>query len=122
MIKDFLTRFLGETRDLSETRDLDKDPKKHAYRDYVYRVLDGNTLQTQKNPNYITLADVTAPELDTPEGKKVKAYLESFVERKTVSVEQVSTEDSGRPVAKVWFGSLNVNDYVNGYIDAQAPN
>ena len=110
MIKDFLTRFLG------------KNPKKHAYRDYVYRVLDGGTLQTQNNPNYIKLADVVAPELDTPEGKNVKDFLADFVERRTVSVEQVSTEESGRPVAKVWYGNINVNDYMNSYIDAQAPN
>ena len=116
MIKEFLTRILGETRDL------DEEPKKQAYRDYVIRVLDGDTIQTQKNPKSIKLADVTAPELDTPEGKKVKDFLASLLERKTVSVEQVSIEESGRPVAKVWYAGVDVNDHVNGYIDAQAPN
>ena len=106
MKEDFLTRILG------------KGPDKHAYRDYVYQVVDGNTLKTQKNPNYITLADVTAPELDTPEGKDVKNFLADFVESRTVSVEQVSTEESGKPVAKVWYGNINVNDHVNGYIEA----
>ena len=110
MIKDFLTRFLG------------KNPKKHAYRDYVYQVVDGNTIETQKNPHSIKLADVNAPELDTPKGKKVKDFLADFVESRTVSVQQVSTEESGRPVAKVWYGNINVNDHVNGYIDAQASN
>ena len=125
MIKDFLTRFLGggtrdldEIQDLSETRDLDKGPRKQAYKDYVIQVLDGDTLLTQSNPNYIKLAEVTAPELDTPEGKKAKEFLASLLEGKTVSVEQVSKEESGRPVAKVWYAGLNVNDYVNGYIDA----
>ena len=113
MIKDFLTRILGETRNLG------KGPNKHAYSDYVYRVLDGGTLQTQNNPNYIKLADVNAPELDTPKGLKVKDYLARILEGNMVSVEQVSTEDSGRPVAKVWYGNINVNDDVNGYIDAQ---
>ena len=107
MIKDFLTRFLG------------KDPENQAYRDYVYRVLDGGTLQTQKNPISLKLADVNAPELDTPKGKKVKDFLASLLEGKTVSVEQVSKEESGRPVAKVWYVDLDVNDHVNGYIDAQ---
>ena len=105
MIKDFLTRILGD------------DPKNQAYRDYVYQVVDGNTIETQKNPKSIILADVAAPELDTPEGKDVKDFLADFLERRTVSVEQVSTEESGRPVAKVWYAGLNVNDYVNGYIE-----
>ena len=118
MIKDFLTRILGETRFLSETRDLDKNPKNQVYRDYVVQVVDGNTLQTQKNPISLKLADVNAPELDTPKGKKVKDYLASLLEGETVSVEQVSKEESGRPVAKVWYAGLDVNDLVNGYIDA----
>ena len=107
MIKDFLTRILG------------KGPKNQAYRDYVVRVLDGDTLLTQNNPISLKLANVNAPELDTPEGKDVKDFLASLLERKTVSVEQVSTEESGRPVAKVWYGNINVNDHVNGYIDAR---
>ena len=107
MKEDFLTRFSG------------KGPEKHAYRDYVVRVLDGGTLQTQKNPISLKLADVNAPELDTPEGKDVKDFLASLLERRTVSVEQVSTEESGRPVANVWYAGLNVNYHVNGYIDAQ---
>ena len=107
MIKDFLTRILG------------KNPKNQVYSDYVVQVVNGNTLQTQKYPVSLKLAYVTAPELDTPKGKKVKAYLQSFVESRTVSVEQVSIEESGRPVAKVWFAGLNVNDHMNEYIDAQ---
>ena len=74
------------------------------------------------SPIMLNLADRNAPELDTTKGKKVKDFLADFVERRMVSVEQVSTEESSRPVAEVWFGNLNVNDYVNGYIDAQAPN
>ena len=106
MIKDFLTRFLG------------KGPKNQAYKDYVVRVLDGDTIETQKNPNSLKLANVNAPELDTPEGKDVKDFLASLLEGKTVSVEQVSKEEFGRPVAKVWYVGLDVNDYVNGYIEA----
>ena len=116
MIKDFLTRILGETRDL------DEEPEKQAYRDYVVRVLDVDTLQTQKNPNYIKLAYVIAPELNSPAGQATKSYLARLLEGKTVSVEQVSEEESGRPVAKVWYAGLDVNDLVNGYIDAHAPN
>ena len=74
------------------------------------------------SPISLKLAEMNAPELDTTKEKKVKDFLADFVERRMVSVEQVSTEESGRPVAKVWFGSLNANEYVNGYIDAQAPN
>ena len=107
MIKDYLTRFLG------------KDPKKQAYSDYVYRVVDGNTLQTHHHPIALKLADVNPPELDTPKGQAVKAFLEDFVERRDVLVEQVSKDEFGKPVAKVWLGGLNVNDDLNGYIDAQ---
>ena len=107
MIKDYLIRILG------------MEPKKRAYRDYVVRIVDGNTLQTQKIPISLKLAGVNAPELDTPEGKAVKAFLECFVESMDVLVEPVSTDESGRPVAKVWYGGLNLNDDVNGYIDAQ---
>ena len=107
MIKDYLTRILG------------KEPKKQAYRDYVYRVVDGNTLETQKHPLSLKLADVNAPEPDSPAERAAKAYLASLLEGATVLVEPVSTDESGRPIAKVWYGSLNVSDRVNGYIDAQ---
>ena len=107
MIKDYLIRILG------------KEPKKQAYSDYVVYVVDCNTIQTQKNPISLKLADVTAPDPDSPVGRATKAYLTSLLLWATVSVEPVSTDESGRPIAKVWYGSLNVNDMVNGYIDAQ---
>ena len=107
MIKDYLTRILGI------------EPKKRAYRDYVYLVVDVNTLQTRKHPISLKLADVNAPEPDSPAERAAKAYLASLLEGATVLVEPVSTDESGRPIAKVWYGSLNVSDRVNGYIDAQ---
>ena len=107
MIKDYLTRILGV------------EPKKQAYRDYVVEVVDCNTIQTQKHPIALKLADVDAPEPDSPAGRATKAYLTSLLMRATVSVEPVSTEESGWPAAKVWYVGLNVNDMVNGYIDAQ---
>ena len=107
MIKDYLTRILG------------KEPKKQAYRDYVIRVVDGNTLETQKNPISLKLADVNAPDPDSPAGRATIAYLASLLERNTVSVERVSKEESGRPVARVWYGGVNINDLVTNYINAQ---
>ena len=107
MIKDYLTRILG------------KEPKKQVYRDYVFRVVDGNTLQTQKHPNSLKLADVNAPDPDSPAGQATIAYLARLLERNTVSVEPVSKEESGMPVAKVWFGDLNINEIVTSYINAQ---
>ena len=107
MIKDYLTRILG------------MEPKKQAYSDYVVEVVDCNTIQTQKHPIALKLADVTAPEPDSPAERATKAYLTSLLVRATVSVEPVSTDESGRPVAKIWYVGLNVNDMVNGYIDAQ---
>ena len=107
MIKDYLTRILG------------REPKKQAYRDHVYLVVDVNTLQTKKNPISLKLADVNAPEPDSPAERAAKAYLASLLEGATVLVEPVSTDESGRPIAKVWYVGLNVNDRLNGYIDAQ---
>ena len=107
MIKDYLTRILG------------MEPKMRAYRDYVYLVVDVNTLQTRKHPISLKLADVNPPDPDSPAGRATKAYLASLLEGATVSVEPVSTDESGRPIAKVWYVGLNVNDMVNGYIDAQ---
>ena len=107
MIKDFLTRILG------------KEPKQQAYTDYVVEVVDGNTLQTQNHPIALKLAGVDTPGLDTPIGQAVKDFLESYVEGNNVLVEQVSIDESGTTVAKVWFAGLNVNDDVNVYLDAQ---
>ena len=107
MIKDYLTRILG------------KEPKKQAYRDYVIRVVDGNTLETQKNPISLKLADVNAPDPDSPAGRATIAYLASLLERNTVSVEPVSKDESGRPVARVWYAGVNINDLVTSYINAQ---
>ena len=107
MIKEYLTRILG------------KEPKKQVYRDYVYRVVDGNTLETQKNPISLKLADVNAPDPNSPAGRATIAYLASLLERNTVSVEPVSKDESGRPVAKIWYGGVNINDLVTNYINAQ---
>ena len=107
MIKDYLTRILG------------KEPKKQAYRDYVIRVVDGNTLETQKNPISLKLADVNAPDPNSPAERATIAYLASLLEGNTVSVEPVSKDESGRPVARVWYGGVNINDLVTSYIDAQ---
>ena len=90
-------------------------------RDYVIRVICGNIIETQRNPTSIRLAGVSAPELDTPEGKAVKDCLSRFIERRWVSVEQVSKEEIERPVSKVWYAGLNVNDIMNTYIKAHKP-
>ena len=87
-------------------------------RDYVIRVICGDILETQRNPTSIKLADVNAPELDSREGKAVKEFLAGFIEGQSVSVEHVSKDESGRPVSKVWFAGLNINDYVNSYIQS----
>ena len=85
-------------------------------KEYVVRVVNGNTLQTQQNPISLKLADVDIPEIDSPGDRAVQKLLGKILTGRTVSVEQVSLDKSGRPVANVWFGKLFINDLARGYL------
>lgn len=89
--------------------------KLNMEKEYVVRVVNGNTLQTQQNPISLKLADVDIPEIDSPGDRAVQKLLEKILAGETVSVEQVSLDESGRPVANVWFGKLFINDLARSY-------
>ena len=85
-------------------------------KDYVIRVVNGNTIETRQNPTSLKLADVDIPEVDSPGDRAVQKLLEKVLTGEIVSVEQVSLDKSGRPVANVWFGKLFINDLVRSYL------
>jgi len=70
-------------------------------------VQDGDTFRTAKQ-NWIRLANVCAPAVETAEGAKAKRILANLILSKPITYEQVGTS-YGRIVAEVWVDSLNVN-------------
>ncbi len=73
-------------------------------------VQDGDTFRTAKQ-NWIRLADVCAPSIETERGKQAKRILESLILNKNIIYEQVGTS-YGRLVAEVWVKNLHVNEYM----------
>lgn len=74
-------------------------------------VKDGDTLRTDKLV-WLRLARVSAPSLQTPGGQRAKRMLESRILYKDIIYEHIAFDESGRIVAEVWIGGVNVNDYM----------
>ena len=66
-------------------------------------VIDGRTFETKEGVR-IRLAKVNAPSIDTPEGQKAKALLESLILSKSITYELLANW------AVVWVDNENVND------------
>jgi endonuclease YncB( thermonuclease family) len=71
-------------------------------------VQDGDTFCTQKQ-NWIRLARFNAPEEDKPNYARAKKFLSALILHKEIVYEQTGTS-SGRIVAEVWLGGVNIND------------
>ena len=72
-------------------------------------VIDGDTFKTNVEVR-IRFSRVNAPSINTPEGQKAKALLESLILSKSITYEVVARDAYGCAVAEVWVDSRNVND------------
>ena len=72
----------------------------YEYLAYVTSVTDGDTFNT--STQRIRLANINAPERDTPQGQKSTAYLKFLIAWKQVRIKSVATDIYGRVVAHVW--------------------
>ena len=83
------------------------------YATYVTSVIGGDAFNTSIDTaiQTIRLANINAPENNTPQGQKSANYLKMLVEGKRVVIKSVATDVYGRVVAHVWQYSDGV--YVN---------
>ena len=78
----------------------------------VVRVADGDTLEARGSAgalHRIRLAEIDAPELDQPHGRKARAALDDLVDGRQITVEQLDQDRYGRIVGRVTTGDLEVN-------------
>ena len=81
----------------------------NEYSTYVTSVIDGDTFETSTQT--IRLANINAPESDTPQGQRSADYLKMLIEEKRVTIKSVATDVYGRVVAHVWRNLDNL--YIN---------
>ena len=81
----------------------------YEYSAYVTSVTDGGTFNT--STQRIRLANINAPESNTPQGQKSTTYLKFLVVQKRVRIKLVATDIYGRAVAHVWRSSDGL--YIN---------
>jgi endonuclease YncB( thermonuclease family) len=77
----------------------------------VVRVVDGDTivLLADREPTRIRLAQIDAPEMGQPYGKRAKSELSRLAFGKPAKVEVVDVDRYGRLVGEVYVGDMNVN-------------
>ena len=81
----------------------------YEYSAYVTSVIGGDAFKT--STQRIRLANISAPESDTPQRQKSTAYLKFLVVQKRVRIKPVATDIYGRVVAHVWRYSDSL--YIN---------
>ena len=81
-------------------------------------VQDGDTFRTTGQA-WIRLARVNAPRAGTLAWGVAKMELSGLILSKAIAYESAATDDSGRVVAEVWTGDVNVNDHMRaqGYAE-----
>lgn len=78
-------------------------------KEFVTRVIDGDTFATASRKKPVRLANVNAPEIDKRGGKTAKNTLEKMIGGEMVSVETVARDIYGRDIARVKVGTRSVN-------------
>ncbi|WP_455654307.1 thermonuclease family protein [Phascolarctobacterium sp.] len=83
--------------------DITPGPSTRQISGQVTYVIDGDTFQlsSQLGDIRIRVADIDAPELSQPYGKKAKSYLKSLVESETVVCNILEKDRYGRYIAKI---------------------
>ncbi len=81
----------------------------NEYSTHVTSVIDGDTFKASTQT--IRLANINAPESNTPQGQSATAYLKFLIEGKRVRIKPVAIDLYGRAVSHVWRASDGL--YVN---------
>lgn len=90
------------------------------YTDKVFRVIDGDTFQSEGNVLVsIRLEGVNAPELKQLGGYSAKSYLESLIGGRSVRIEHQYNDMWGRSVSQVrrYSDGLDVNHAMIQYLN-----
>ncbi len=75
----------------------------------VTRVVDGDTLHTDRRKNPVRLANVDAPEKGERGGSAATRALKDMIQGEQVSIDTVARDRYGRSVANVKVGRQSVN-------------
>ena len=78
----------------------DRDGEMDEYSTHVTSVIDGDTFKASNQT--IRLANINAPESNTPQGQSANVYLKFLIEERRVRIKTVATDFYGRSVAHVW--------------------
>lgn len=90
----------------------------YEYRCTLVRVVDGDTVRLtldlgfylQREDQPYRLLRINAPELNTLEGKAAKAWLETYLTGKTLTVMTQKSDSFGRFLAELYANTENVSD------------
>jgi len=89
------------------------------YSGTVLKVTDGDTMTVKFalgmdvfTEGKIRLKDIDCPEIRTEAGKAVRDDVRGMLEGQNVRIEVYRKDKYGRWLAVVWFGSLNVNEWL----------
>lgn len=85
----------------------------------ILRVIDGDTMTVKFalgmdvfTEGKIRLKDIDCPEIRTDAGKAVRNDVRGMLEGQAVRIEVHRKDKYGRWLAVVWFGGLNVNEWL----------
>ena len=81
----------------------------------VDTIIDGDTF-TLTTDEIIRLANVNAPEEDSPNAAKTREKLNDLIGNKYIKYNEVAKDTYGRIVAEVYVNSTYVNDEMRKYI------
>ena len=93
----------------------------YEYQAKVTRVVDGDTIEAEVDLGFhikmnmkIRLAGINAPEMNTVEGRKLKAELITLLEDKTITLLTVKDkqEKYGRYLGIIVKGKQNINEWL----------
>jgi endonuclease YncB( thermonuclease family) len=91
-----------------------------TYKAAIDRVIDGDTVDVLSDLGFgvsykirLRLARIDAPEVDTPEGKRVKQLMIDALPKGTACIISTAKGDKyGRRVAELTVGQSNINDWL----------
>jgi len=84
-------------------------------KEIVTKIIDGDTIETNKRKIPIRIADMDTPEKRQPGYQKAKKALSDLILGKEVAIEPVAKDVYGRTVAKVKIGTSLVKTKMKKY-------
>ena len=93
--------------------------KMHTYKCTILRVIDGDTVDVDIDLGFgvhtkkrIRLAEIDAPEIDQPHGKKTTNILFKMIDNKIVKLKKITTDRYSRVVGLVYYQNIEINHYL----------